>query len=119
MTPKSEWGPVRISFEHDRKKCHFKFLSRVTNDLEEKEIAAGEVKTSILVGGSPYNLPLSDTDPAPEPITLGSEVSISFTNIGELDSGYYIESCTATDTDTDTDDAKVELIVNGCPLFGF
>ena len=96
---------------------HSKLHLRVTNDLTEKEIAAGEVKTAIKVGGSPYN-PLA-TDPAPEPITLGSEVSISFTNIGELDSGFYIESCTATDTDATTDNAKVVLIANGCPLLGF
>ena len=112
-------NPVGISFEHNKIECHSKLHLRVTNDLTEKEIAAGEVKTAIKVGGSPYNLPLSDKDPAPEPITLGSEVSISFTNIGELDSGYYIESCTATDTDTSNDDAEVVLITNGCPLLGF
>jgi len=83
---------------------------KVTNDAEEKEIDSGEVGTSIKVNGDSYD-PESD---GAEAITLGSQVVIEFTEIGELTSGYYIDSCTAKDSNEDNDNFEVKLIESGC-----
>lgn len=39
---------------------------------------------------------------------------IEFTEIGELTSGYYIDSCTAKDSNEDNDNFEVKLIESGC-----
>jgi len=97
-------------------------IKKVTNDEEEKEIAAGEVQTEVKVNGNDYN-PNDSTEAA---ITLGSKVQIAFTSIGELIGGYYIESCTADNkvaaqiedgsgTMINNNDYKsVDLITSGC-----
>jgi len=84
---------------------------KIQQDNDTNEIAETEVSTTITVDGSAY----TDGDD----VTLGSSMKIDFDSIGELTSGYYIDSCVADNEVSDpTAEAykKQALVTDGCAL---
>lgn len=86
---------------------------RIDQDDDTNEIAKTEVTTAVTQNGNAY---VADGDGNFPDVTLGSAMKIDFTAIGELKTGYYIESCVANnevDSKADTYE-DLKLVTSGC-----
>ena len=87
---------------------------RIDQDEDTNEIAETEVTTAVTQNGNAYVADLKGNFPD---VTLGSAMKIDFTAIGELETGYYIESCVANNEVADskaTTYKDLELVTSGC-----
>jgi len=82
--------------------------NKIDQDEDTNEIDEDEVTTVTKVDTKVY-VPGAD-------VTLGSAINIDFSSIGELTSGYYIDSCVA-DNEYDSGNGaykSLNLVTNGC-----
>jgi len=87
---------------------------KIDQDEDTNEIAETEVTTAVTQNGNAYVADLKGNFPD---VTLGSAMKIDFTAIGELETGYYIESCVANNEVADskaTTYKDLELVTSGC-----
>merc|ERR1711935_681728 len=82
--------------------------NKIDQDEDTNEIAESQVETEITVNAEIY---VEGKD-----VTLGASLKIDFTSIGELESGYFIDSCVAdNELDEGNDLYKgLNLVNNGC-----
>jgi len=87
---------------------------KIDQDEDTNEIAETEVTTAVTVNGDAY---VEDPNGNFPDVTLGSAMKIDFTAIGELETGYYIESCVANNEVADSNAATykdLDLVTAGC-----
>jgi len=90
--------------------------NKIDQDEDTNEIAESEVSTTITVNDVTY---VDGAD-----VTLGNALKIDFSAIGELTSGYYIDSCVAdnelvaqlADGGNNPLYKNLDLVANGCAL---
>jgi len=88
--------------------------NKIDQDEDTNEIAESQVETEITINEEIY---ITGDD-----VTLGASIKIDFTSIGELESGYFIDSCVAdNELDDELADGSVNvlykslnLVNNGC-----
>jgi len=88
--------------------------NKIDQDEDTNEIAESQVETEITINEEIY---ITGDD-----VTLGASIKIDFTSIGELESGYFIDSCVAdNELDVKLADGSVnmlykelDLVTNGC-----
>merc|ERR1711935_361144 len=82
--------------------------NKIDQDEDTNEIAESQVETEITINEEIY---ITGDD-----VTLGASLKIDFTSIGELESGYFIDSCVADNELDEGNDLykSLNLVNNGC-----